>query len=176
MSWIDDVEQPPQAEQQNVQASVAEDSHLPQLASYEDFIPKSLAYRWLMSKIQDRNLLVCTEPNAKDNIGSQVLISLRTQEVRHKMSRRRPISESQITFNIPWDLKEFIEQLGLDSSSHDIFDKVMCLTGSWNMAQTSTVAEYIRQTWPTANYNIPALLLELVRCPMGQIVTCMSTS
>tara|TARA_R110002003_G_scaffold54_9_gene4764 strand:+ start:32498 stop:32878 length:381 start_codon:yes stop_codon:yes gene_type:complete len=125
MIWIDDVEQHPQAEQQNVQASVAEDPHLPQLASYEDFIPNSLAYRWLMSKFRDRNLLVCTEPNAKDNIGSQVLISLRTQEVRHKMSRRRPMSESQITFNIPWDLKDFIEQLGLDSAPHDIFDKVI---------------------------------------------------
>jgi hypothetical protein len=58
MSWIDDVEQHPQAEQQNVQAPVAEDSPLPHLASYEDFIPNSLAYSWLMSKIQGRNLLV----------------------------------------------------------------------------------------------------------------------
>ncbi|KAF2820292.1 hypothetical protein CC86DRAFT_119277 [Ophiobolus disseminans] len=166
-NWMEHIERVPAGEEQEVHVNLAEEMPLPQIASYEHFIPKSYAYRWLLSNLRAESLLSRPNPNVKKIIGSKVLETLQLQAALRKVSRRKATPATQLTFNMHWDLREFISHLGI-SLDQDMWKKIVCLTGSTYQVQATTVADYLRQMWPTSEKYILKLLLGLLRVAQGQ--------
>jgi len=169
--WIQNIGNFPPSEEIHTRLESGGPEPLPRLASYADFIPEFNAYRWLLSELHVEQEFSSPNPNMKDQIGLQVLETLRSQEALRKISRRRPMPVTQLTFNMHWDLKKYIDYLGL-SPSRDTWEKVLCLTGSRYDAQAVTVAGYLRKTWPITGEHLQRLLLELLRLPDGQECSC----
>jgi hypothetical protein len=168
---VKDIEQIPVGEEQEIQIGAPEEDLLPQLASYEDFVPNSEAYRWLLSKLCGESLFSSPTPNMKDIIGSKVLETLRSQDTHRKISRRKRTPATQMTFNMHWDLRVYMEYLGV-SPSEGMWNEIVCLTGSRYEVQAATVAEYLGQTWPSSGKYLEKLLFGLLGVPEGQSHTC----
>jgi hypothetical protein len=150
---------------------------LPQLTSYEAFVPNTNAYRWLLSKLHPRN---CKSPNSldvMDEIGSKVLESLERQDLPRKLSRWEPTSVLTMEFDLKWKLKEYVDHLsfsGLSPTKNlDFWEHALCLTGSWSEAKAVTVAEYIPRVWPGTGDHLLTLVYNLIRAPEGSQCSCM---
>lgn len=78
----------------------------------------------------------------------------------------------EMRISVHWGLKKYIESLGV-SRSPDIWNHILCLTGSCNDLQAVPVATYLRQTWPTTGERLEGMLLELLHCQPGQASSCM---
>lgn len=76
-----------------------------------------------------------------------------------------------MTFHLEWNPIAYISDLGFQSSSVHILDKVLCLTGTYCEAQAMTVSEYIRQTWPVTGEPIKSILQELITRSEGHKCT-----
>jgi hypothetical protein len=74
-------------------------------------------------------------------------------------------------FHMQWELKEYIRHLDVTPSA-DMWNRILCLTGSINEAQLVTVADYVNQTWPVAGEHLLSLLYELVLAEDGQECIC----
>jgi hypothetical protein len=172
--WVNDIsacnddESPKSPEDQDIG-----ESQLFQIADYEKFIHQSDAYRWLLSKISQYNRLLFEPSDAMVRIGEHMRGKLQTQESLRTMSRCRPLSLVKMTFNLEWNPKAYIKGLGIQDSSPNILDRVLCLTGKWSEAQAMTVSEYIHQTWPVTGDAIKTLFQELLTRPEGQESICM---
>jgi hypothetical protein len=83
---------------------------------------------------------------------------------------RRPTKRSEtyashiveLRFKLNWNISHWISRLGLSLDS-DIWNRILCLTGSCQNAQASTVAEYFHQTWPATGEFLLKLLLDGMR-------------
>jgi hypothetical protein len=170
--WIENLQHPSSNVEQEMISRQVDELQLPQLSAYEDWVPKSSAYRWLLAEIYAQNILSCPQPSALGKVRSTIRDTLRSHRGLRKLSRRKPLPVLQITFHLVWQLQEYIDHLGLFPPPPSIWDTIICLTGTWHEAQALTVAEYIHQTWPTAGNYLLILLSKLMVTPVGQECTC----
>lgn len=173
--WMTGIEQMPHdlVEGRAAHIEPAVEELVPRLKSYESFVPKSDAYRWLLSRLNAEQHLSYPTPSVKSHITSKVLETLRSQETHRKISRRKPTPVVRMFFYINWALIEYIDHLGLTPSTN-LWDEIMCLTGSSDKAQLITVADYLRQTWPTTGEHIGKFLIELILAPADRVYDCKS--
>ena len=139
----------------------------PQLERYEEWILKSDAYRWLLAKLKLRTQVYCPSPNIKDQIGSDI-----RRAVVQNMRDQNSLLTVHMQVYVTWDLVKYIESLEV-SPSPDMWNRILCLTGSSNDVQSVTVGTYLRQTWPTTGERLEGMLLELLNCQPRQACSCM---
>lgn len=145
---------------------------LPQLPYYEEFIRVSDAYQWLLTKICQHGLLKFKEPNTMLEIGTNIRNKLRAQEPLRKMSSRKPPSVVKMTFYFGWNPARSMNDAGFAPPYEEALGRVVCLTGSWNEAQASTVRDYMDQTWPQSGHALITLMQTLLSIPEGQECFC----
>jgi hypothetical protein len=151
VAWIGDVNSDP--------GSTTELSQIPQ---YRQFIQESSAYQWLLLKLKHHNRLICEKPNIIDEIGVAIRNKLKTAEPLRQMSRNRAPVPIEMTYTIDWDLLGFMRNRGIPSHFSAALPNILCLTGTWNEAQATTVIEYIDQTWPQSGRALFTLLQTLL--------------
>lgn len=175
MKWVDDIEASPHADEEldsSTEDYPVQDDILPQLPHYEEFIRDSDAYQWLLSKICQHSLLTFQEPNAMLEIGTKIRNQLRAQEPLRKMSSRKPPSMVKMTFHLDWNPVRFMHDAGFAPPYEEALERVVCLTGSWNEAQATTVRDYMDQTWPRSGHTLITLIQTLLSFPEGQECSC----
>lgn len=123
---------------------------------------KSDAYRWLLSKLELGTQVYYPGPNIKDQIGSDI-----RRTVVWKMRTRNSASTVRLGLSVYWKLAKYVESLGV-SPSLDMWNHILCLTGSSNDLQSVTVATYLHQTWSTTGERLKGMLLEFLNCQDGQ--------
>lgn len=170
--WLQDIAHQPADDVARKFDDPDEDVLLPQLVDYEDLITNSDAYRWLLTEIRTKLQSSAASQNVKDRIGSRVRQSVMSKAASRKRSRRAPTQATSLTFNVVnWPLRAYIYSLGVELSE-ELWNQVLCLTGSPNEAQIVTVADYLSQTWPATGVEVGGLLLSLLCAPNGQVCSC----
>ncbi|KAH6976285.1 hypothetical protein BKA56DRAFT_488826 [Ilyonectria sp. MPI-CAGE-AT-0026] len=139
-----------------------------QFADYEQFVRKSGAYKWLLSKIRQYHQLSYGNYDFMSEIGTQIQNRLWTQAPLRQISGRKPSSTVTMAFSLDWNPMSIFRDRELDLTLTDIFERVMCLTGTVYEAQATTVMEYMAQTWPETGEHIIALIKKLVSSPEGK--------
>ena len=165
--WLDTTGQSSLGHEPEDEISSPQEMHLHQLEGYEEFISKSQAYSWLLSILRIETQIHVPGPNIKDEIGSKIL-----DAASRTMSSRRAMPAVRLSIIVAWDPANYIKSLHL-SLSEDMWDHVLCLTGSDNDLQVVTVATYLRLTWPLTGERLGGMLLELLQCRSEHIFSCM---
>jgi hypothetical protein len=88
------------------------------------------------------------------------------------MRTQSSASTVRLGLSVYWKLAKYVKSLGV-SPSLDMWNHILCLTGSSNDLQSVTVATYLRQTWPTTGERLEGMLLEFLNCQDGQACSCM---
>jgi len=135
--------------------------------SYKEFISESQAYRWLLLKLQTEAEVHYPGQHTKCDIGQKIL-----NESLQSMSSQRPMPAVHMSIVVDWELANYIKSLHL-SLSEDIWDHVLCLTGSDSDLQAVTVATYLRMTWPLTGERLGGMLLKLLQCQSDRACSCM---
>jgi len=73
---------------------------------------------------------------------------------------------------VTWDLAKYIKSLGVSLYHPDIWNRILCLTGSYNDLQAVPAAVYLRQTWPITGERLEDMLLWLSDCQPRQGIFC----
>ncbi|CAI4218412.1 unnamed protein product [Parascedosporium putredinis] len=60
----------------------------------------------------------------------------------------------RVTFNLDWDPLQFILQQDYPLPPEEAFGQIICLTGTWQEAQVSTIAEYMSEMWPITSKGL----------------------
>jgi hypothetical protein len=131
---------------------------------YDSFICGSNAYRWLLSNLRGRGVLSAPPSDAMTEIKAEMMRSF-PQRIIKELRRQEPMPTVVMRFHLNWNPKAYFDDLGISSFSLDIWEHILCLTGSWVDAQATTVAEYVRQTWPTTGDVLLTFLYELLCTP-----------
>ncbi|KAF5685141.1 hypothetical protein FCIRC_3579 [Fusarium circinatum] len=137
-------------------------SHLSQMPKYRQFIQGSNAYRWLLAKISQHRQLACEKPSSMDKIGASIREDLRSHISQRKISRSQAPVWFEMIYILGWDPMRLMRRAGISSDFAKALPNIICLTGSWNEAQATTVAEYMEQTWPQSGGAIITLLQEIL--------------
>ncbi|KAF4497030.1 hypothetical protein FAGAP_6789 [Fusarium agapanthi] len=137
-------------------------SHLSQMPKYRQFIQGSNAYRWLLAKIGQHRQLTCEKPISMDKIGASIREDLRSHISQRKISRSQAPVWFEMIYILGWDPMRLMRHAGISSDFAKALPNILCLTGSWNEAQATTVAEYMEQTWPQSGGDIITLLQEIL--------------
>ncbi|CAJ0554667.1 Ff.00g131800.m01.CDS01 [Fusarium sp. VM40] len=151
VAWIGDINPDP--------ASTTDLSQMPQ---YRQFIQESSAYRWLLTKLKQHNRLTCEKPNIMDEIGVVIRNRLKNTESLRKMSRNRAPVPVEMTYTVNWNLLGFMRDRGIPSPFAPALPNILCLTGTWDEVQATSVIEYMDQTWPQSGKALIALLQTLL--------------
>lgn len=161
VAWIGDINPDP--------TSTTDLSQMPQ---YRQFIQESSAYRWLLTKLKQHNRLTCEKPNIMDEIGVAIRNKLKTTESLRKMSRNRTPVLVEMTYTVNWNLLGFMQNRGIPSPFAAALPNILCLTGTWDEAQATTVIEYMDQTWPQSGRALITLLQKLLSALEEEGVLC----
>jgi hypothetical protein len=137
--------------------------NLPGLSEYKVFVKSSESYRWLVSRLWQHGRLSFGDRDTKSDIGSGFRERLRALESLRKMSTRRPLSKVHAKFLLQWHPTNYLEDHGQDRLFPRTLDDILCVTGSWYEAQATTIAEYMRQTWPVTGEAVIKLFEQLVQ-------------
>jgi hypothetical protein len=157
VAWIGDVNPDPVSA-----TATATATDLSQMPQYRQFIQGSNAYQCLLTKLKQHNGLICEKPNMMDDIGMAIRDKLKTAEPLRKMSRNRAPVPIEMTYTVDWDLLGFMRNRGILSPFSTALPNILCLTGTWNEAQATTVIEYMNQTWPQSGGALITLLQTLL--------------
>lgn len=122
---------------------------------FDKVLRHSWAYSWLVSRLSQRYLLSFSSPNLLDGIENEVFLRLYTSGAPRRMSRRKPLPVAELTFPIIWDPGLYL--LG-QSSLSELWNRVICVTGTRSEAQATTVSNYMCQTWTKTGKCILELL------------------
>ncbi|KAL4934323.1 uncharacterized protein BDV17DRAFT_5089 [Aspergillus undulatus] len=166
--WISNLEPPSSSFEEHI-GKYSDTGHDPmqdppyhELPDHEKFIYASEAYRWLLAKIRQHQQIEQRDSCLVSDIGSMICSRLRAEQGLRTLSRRKA-SLVTMTFWLDWYPPPYLWSLGMTlSSSSNILEKVLCLTGTWNEAQLMTVAEYIRQTWPVTGEHMITFVQRLL--------------
>lgn len=132
----------------DVDGPMTETEHA-ELQQYLDAIYQSFAYKWFIGTILKQNLLRVPEPfqglYPHDTLSSNIYETVLRQFSPGKISKRRPPPLHRATFRIRrnWDQYQSMHQQALRQ-----VHQTVVATGCDGEMQMTTVAEYIRQTWP----------------------------
>jgi hypothetical protein len=146
-----------------------EESNMPGLLAFRDFIVNSPAYEWLLTSLRKEALLAPPNPNSMLAIRRDIINSLPPS---HRLSRNRPAEAYKITFDIGWDLLAFVREQSYEEKPEEVVEKVITLTGSVRDAQALTCEQYLCQTWPSAGKCIIQLVKDVVQDGPGHRHTC----
>jgi hypothetical protein len=149
-----------------------EQPSVPQLSDYKVFIESSESYRWLVSRFRQHRQLSNGDRDTKSDVGSSLRERLRTQEALRKMSHRRPLSKVVVEFVLQWHPKSHVDDQGDDQPMPKTLDNILCLTGSWYEAQATTIADYMRQTWPVTGEAVVSLFRQLMNVSGEETCVC----
>ncbi|TXB96893.1 hypothetical protein FocTR4_00011439 [Fusarium oxysporum f. sp. cubense] len=149
VDWINDVKS-------------GEPNDLSQMPQYRRFIQGSEAYRWLLTKISQQSRLSSEEPSLMDRIGTTIRNKLKECIPHHKMSRKKASIAFEMTYSVTLDVIGIMKHSGISSSFDKALPNILCLTGKWDEAQATSVAEYMDQTWPQSGGAIISLLQDLL--------------
>ncbi|KAL5589701.1 hypothetical protein FOVSG1_011568 [Fusarium oxysporum f. sp. vasinfectum] len=67
-----------------------------------------------------------------------------------------------MTYSVTLDVIGIMKHSGISSSFDKALPNILCLTGKWDEAQATSVAEYMDQTWPQSGGAIISLLQDLL--------------
>jgi hypothetical protein len=146
-----------------------EESNMPKLLAYRNFILNSPAYEWLLASLRRETLLAQADSNTMLAIRQEIINSLPSS---HKVSRKRPAEAYKITFEISWDPLAFVEEQNYEEEPEEAVEKVITLTGSARDAQALTCGQYLCQTWPSAGECVIRLVKGAIRDGPGHRYTC----
>jgi len=146
-----------------------EESAMPELHAYQDFIFKSPAYEWLLATFRKELLLAPATPNYMGAIRREILHSLPST---HKVSRKESPQAYTVTFRIKWDPLAFIKEQDYGGEPCEAVKTAITLTGSAADAQALTCGQYLRQTWPLSGGHTTGLLQDVVRSGPNYRHTC----
>lgn len=146
-----------------------QESAMPELYAYQDFIFKSPAYEWLLATLRKEFLLAPAKPNSMEAIRREILHSLPSS---HKVSRKKSPQAYKVAFRIKWDPLAFVKEQGYGEEPCEAVKTAITLTGSAGDAQALTCGQYLRQTWPLSGEHTIRLLKDVVRSGPGYRHTC----
>ncbi|XHG01956.1 hypothetical protein AWENTII_005322 [Aspergillus wentii] len=129
--------------------------NLPGIQAYKDLIQSSPAYTKMVSDLRRECLLVPAEPNAMENIHNAIL---RMLPICPKVSRRQQTETFQMTIKVDWSPLLFLREQEYSDPPDIAIGKVIALTGSSSIAQATTCADYLTQTWPSIGDGILELI------------------
>jgi hypothetical protein len=98
-NWVNTAEQSPLGREPEIQIPSPQRVQLPQLESYEEFITKSEAFHWLLTRLQVRFQTYCPDSDTKGTIGSKIL-----HESLHTMRSQAPMPTIHTIFSVNWEL------------------------------------------------------------------------
>ena len=139
---------------------------------HKEFICQSHAYRWLLASLRQHCQPFKTTIGPECTIGDLVRDHLRAQEPLQKLSRWKPPASTEMTVHVAWNPVHIAEVLKIKYPFSGLLEKVHCMTGATAEAQITTVAAYVRQTWPSTGETVLRLINELVSEPEGQECSC----
>jgi hypothetical protein len=137
-----------------------------------DFIWKSRAYHWLLQELELQTQINYPPWQVSSCIRPKILLALQSHITLHYTSSQQPVPIVHLDFDLSWKLKEYIKSLHLPLSP-DIWQHILCLTGSPGDLQLATIAAYIRQTWPLSAGHLEHMLLDFLRCAPNSSCKCM---
>jgi len=144
-----------------------EHEHPLHVKEYIKFVRRSKSYGWLLSIISRWSLLDFEKSHSMFDMSSTLVQKLLSQPPLRRMSRRKASSYVEMTFTLDWNLGKFLRDQDFGAASPEVLEQVLCLTGSFDEAQSTTVLEYMIQTWPITHEPILHLLKKLVSLPEG---------
>jgi hypothetical protein len=128
----------------------------PRLLAYEATILNTVAFKWLLDRLQKELLLTPMEPKTMQKIGETIASAL--PPVR-RISRKAQPQAYRATFELEWDVFNFFRTQGYDGLPQEVFEGVITLTGCCPDAQATTCAQYLLQTWPSTSGE----LIEMIK-------------
>jgi len=168
-NWANATEQSTLSQKPKVELATFKETQTP---SPEDcFILKSAAYLWLLYELQVRIQTHRAYSYTSGAMRLKVLRLLYSHESLRVMSSQTPTPVVHVKIVLFWQLEKYIESLQLPISP-DMWEHVLCLTGSRDALQLTTVATYIRQAWPLSGEHLERMLLDSLRC-RGRTHSCM---
>lgn len=146
---------------------------VPNIVDYEEFIPESDAYKWLLSKIERHTQLAVPDRDTPVCIGDYISAHILSHQSLRNISYRSPPPRVELCLSLDWDPREFIKGQEYSTPPEKVFDHIICLTGTWKNAQAMTVAEYMEQTWPLTNEPLRNLMKQILTHTHDVTETCM---
>jgi hypothetical protein len=160
--WMNKIESGTNPERNEESLFDLEQGNPPGLPEHKIFVKSSESYRWLLSRFWQHGRLSFEDRDTKSEIGSGFREKLRALESLRKMSTRRPLSKVHAIFLIQWHPANYLEDHGQDRPFPRTLDDILCVTGSWYEAQATTIADYMRQTWPVTGEAVIKLFEQLI--------------
>lgn len=159
-----------EGEEDEITDSVPQTTPPPNLAYYRQFIVNSQAYQWLLLVIKKHALLDMPEQNAMFEIRESIQKHILGQGSLRKLSRQESANTVEMVFTLHWNFPQFIRDQEYSESATEVIDGIVCLVGTWQHAQATTLSEYMEQVWPNTNQYVRRLLkkvLELTQSAGG---------
>lgn len=136
------------------------DEELPGLGRYEAVLNSSPAYDKFFSEL---NRECATQSTNIDILGSISRGISQMLPESPKVSRKATPQRFHVTFVVEWDPVAFIKEQEYSEAPDNALANAIVLTGSTAMAQASTCAGYLRQTWPSSGIQVLRLIQDLVK-------------
>ncbi|KAL7914154.1 hypothetical protein GGI35DRAFT_490451 [Trichoderma velutinum] len=141
----------------------------PWLNNYQDFIPKTEAYKWLVNRLQKEFRLAPAKPNIMDAVRLEISQSL--QPVR-RVSRKTSTKTYKVMFEVDWDITTFLEKQQYAIELAEAMERAITLTGSYQDAYISTCGQYLDLVWPLTGSLTLQLLKDAINGSLGSRHTC----
>lgn len=170
--WLGGVHETEDPETSSIASDDEDEMPLPNIEEYEQFIPESIAYKWLLSKIKCHTQLAVQDGGSPADIGDYIRTQILSQQSLRNVSRLAPPTWTELCFSLDWDPLKFIQGQEYSISPDKVLDHIVCLTGTWKQAQAMTVAEYMEQTWPLTNKPLRYLLKKTLTAANGATSSC----
>ncbi|KAF5642374.1 hypothetical protein F52700_3170 [Fusarium sp. NRRL 52700] len=126
------------------------------LLAYEETTLNTVAFKWLLDRLQKELLLTPMEPETMQTIGETIVSAL---PLARRISRKAQPRTYRATFELEWDVFDFFRTQGYDGPPQNIIEGVITLTGCCPDAQATTCAQYLLQTWPSTSGE----LIEIIK-------------
>ncbi|OAQ67740.2 Pfs domain-containing protein [Pochonia chlamydosporia 170] len=148
-----------------------QDGEMPEiwLLSLREFVYKTRAYAWLLSRLDSEYRLCPTEPNSLRAIREGVMSSL---PFNRTIGGDTTVQRCYARYELKWDILGFFETQGYSEMPYRVFESVITLTGSCLDAQAATCAQYLRQTWPSTGEAMIRLLKGVLLEEEGRPHSC----
>jgi hypothetical protein len=140
-----------------------DETNMPGLPEYQDFLSKFPAYEWLVATLQREVALAPAAVDVMKSIGEEIISFLLSTNLPNKISRKKPPVPYKVRFEIPWDPVAFAEEQEYGEEPERVVEIALTLTGSARNVQALSCVEYMRQTWPIVGDCIIQLVKNVVR-------------
>ncbi|KFZ11289.1 hypothetical protein V502_07623 [Pseudogymnoascus sp. VKM F-4520 (FW-2644)] len=134
------------------------------LSIYHGIVLKSPSYEWLLSSLRNEFSLQWGSRQPRimvENIRQRILDRLPTGTI----SKRRPLSACEVTFDLQWDDTMDRQNGGLFAkllTSEILLSELITVTGCQKESQALTIEQYMRQTWPANGLQLLNVLQKAI--------------